>query len=235
MILYTEEFGDGEPIIFLHTGLQSGKTELTEQKDYFMEKYKVILPDLRGHGKSVADDLNDYFNLTAQDLFETMRHLEVESSHIVGCSIGALVGLTFAKRYPNNTKSLTLSGIMPEKPNNWIQINEDQSKDTAKILKDPNLKSYFDQIHEGNWTKLLGLTRSADWYPFELTKDLNTIGPPTLYIVGENNPLEVSGVIKYSKNNEQIHVAVIPYAGHNVHLEQPDIYNAILKSFLHER
>lgn len=33
MLLHAEVFGDGEPIVFLHTGLQTGMTDFEEQRD----------------------------------------------------------------------------------------------------------------------------------------------------------------------------------------------------------
>ncbi len=88
MLLHTEVLGDGEPIVFLHTGLQTGMTDFEEQRDYFQSRFKVILPDLRGHGKSTSREISNYYEDCAADLKETLDHLGVESAHIVGCSIG---------------------------------------------------------------------------------------------------------------------------------------------------
>ena len=71
MILHTEVLGDGEPLVFLHTGLQTGKTDFEYQRDYFRNSYKVILPDLRGHGKSITNDITNFFEDSAIDLEET--------------------------------------------------------------------------------------------------------------------------------------------------------------------
>lgn len=124
MILHTEISGSGEPLVFLHTGLQTGKTELDLQETHFKNNYQVILPDLRGHGKSVTDDYSNYFHKASNDLAETFKHLDIDSAHIVGCSIGALVGLDFAKKYPEKGKTLTLSGVIPEKPSDYDEMNK---------------------------------------------------------------------------------------------------------------
>lgn len=232
MILHTEITGDGEPLVFLHTGLQTGKTELSLQKNYFKDHYQVILPDLRGHGKSVSEDYTDYFHKTASDLAETLHDLEIEAAHIVGCSIGALVGLVFAKKYPKRVKTLTLSGIIPEKPNNYEEMTKEEMKNTKGLLENTEAVAYFDSIHEGNWKKLMKVTQKEEWYPFEETKDLSMLDMPILYIVGEKNKHEVLGTISYPEQNKAIHVSTIPFAGHTVHLEQPDIYNKIVEKFL---
>ena len=68
MILHTEVYGEGEPIVLLHTGLQTGTTDFEKQREVLQESMKVIVPDLRGHGKSVSDDFSNYFEDAADDL-----------------------------------------------------------------------------------------------------------------------------------------------------------------------
>ncbi len=224
--------GTGEPIIFLHTGLQTGKTELDAQREYFNQNYQVILPDLRGHGKSTSDDFSDYFNRSANDLAETLDALDLRTVHIVGCSLGALVGLVFAKQYSDRVSSLTLSGIMPEKPSDWEKLNQNETEQIEEVLKDPGTLNYFDTIHKGNWKALLKITQDPGWYPFNITSDLSMVHCPTLFIVGEHNAHETVGAIKYPEMNPKIHTAIIPFAGHTVHLDRPEVYNKILEIFL---
>ncbi|SES90845.1 Pimeloyl-ACP methyl ester carboxylesterase [Oceanobacillus limi] len=231
MILHTEVSGSGEAIVFLHTGLQTGKTELDLQREYFKQKYKVILPDLRGHGKSVSNNLSDYFHRSAKDLAETLEELGLPSAHIVGCSLGGLVGLVFAKNHPDMVKSLTLSSIIPEKPADWEKINQEDVENTAKIVEDPDTANYFNAIHDGDWKELLHSTQNTDWYPFDETADLSMLNMPILFIVGEQNEHETIGTITYPKTNENIHVSIIPFAGHVVHLDQPEMYNKIVEGF----
>ena len=114
MILHTTILGEGEPVVFLHTGLQTGMSDFEHQREYFQLKYKVILPDLRGHGESITNDFSNFFVDSASDLLDTLNHLKLKSIHIVGCSLGALVGLIFAKAFPERVKSLTISGVMPD-------------------------------------------------------------------------------------------------------------------------
>lgn len=233
MILHTEILGEGEPIVFLHTGLQTGTTDFEYQRDYFKEKYKVILPDLRGHGKSVSNDFSNYFEDSAKDLAETLEALGIHSAHIVGCSLGALVGLYFAKQFPSFVKSLSLSGIIPEKPKNWSVLQKEEAERQAHLLLNEEVVQYFDDLHQSDWRKFLDLT-NKDGYPFEETKNLTDVDCPVLYLVGEGNPLETKGAVLYPKMKSDVHVAIIPFAAHLVHTEQPEIYSQILKRFIEE-
>ena len=236
LILQTEIFGEGEPLIFLHTGLQTGMTDFEYQREYFKDKYKVILPDLRGHGKSVTDVINkDFFEDSAKDLEETLAHLDVESAHIIGCSLGGLAGLCFAKRFPHRVESLVLSGVIAEKPEDWLERHREEVESQRSLLEDEKSIKYFNALHESDWRQFLKLAREEDWYPFDLTKDLNGIHSPVLYMVGDGYAAECKSALMYQSLHEEIHVAIIPFAAHLVHDQQPDLYSRILQSFLEKR
>ncbi|MCT2536249.1 alpha/beta hydrolase [Aquibacillus koreensis] len=232
MILHTEVLGDGEPIVFLHTGLQTGLTDFEIQRDYFKDKYKVILPDLRGHGESVTDDLSNFFEDSAEDIADTLNNLDVDSAHIVGCSLGALVGLSFAKRFTKKTKSLTISGVMCEKPNNWLELHKQDMERQEQLMKNDEIIGYFSNLHKSDWKQSLEIAKDENWYPFEITKDLEGITSPVLFMVGEGNKPETKGALLYPSIKDDVHVSIIPFASHLVHSEQPDVYTKILEKFI---
>ncbi len=232
MLLHREINGTGEPLFFLHTGLQTGGVDFQQQKEFFQKDYQVIQPDLRGHGKSVTDDYSNIIQDSVEDLKETMDHDNISSAHFAGCSMGGLIALAFAKQYPEYVKSLALSGILPRKPTNWKELTAEDTKQVAEIIKSEEAIAYFDDIHDGDWRTLLSSTEDSDWYPFELTGDLSDLEMPTLFLVGEERELETKGIEVYPAMNDKIHVSVIPFAGHNVHLEQPELYSSILALFL---
>ena len=137
MILHTKVVGEGEVIVFLHTGLQTGESDFVYQREHFRKDYKVLLPDLRGHGKSKVDEIDvvNFFEGSATDLNETLDYFEIKNAHIVGESLGALVGLVFAKRFPERVTSLTLSGITSVKPHNWDELKLIDEKMQMLVLK----------------------------------------------------------------------------------------------------
>ncbi|HJF31954.1 MAG TPA: alpha/beta hydrolase [Sporosarcina psychrophila] len=234
MILHTTIVGNGGPIVFLHTGLQTGSTDFEYQREHFKENYKVIMPDLRGHGKSKVDqiDILHFFENSVVDLVDTLNHLEVKKAHIVGASLGALVGLVFIKRYPDRVKSLTLSGVTSEKPSNWAELQRVDASMQMAILENEDAVNYFNGIHLSDWQSFIRTSQEHDWYPFEETSEVSSIQCPALIIVGEDKKHEVIGALKYQAMNELFHVAIVPFASHLVHSEQPEIYTAILDKFL---
>lgn len=232
MILHTEAYGEGEPVVFLHTGLQTGQTDFVAQREALRNNRKVFVPDLRGQGQSVNNDFSNYFEDAAEDLRETMDHLQVDTLHLVGCSLGGLVGLLFAKKYPERIESLTLSGITADKPDDWAESHAQDVKLQSALLENKESVSQLDQLHQSDWKQFIYMARDIDWYPFDYTSNLNGISAPILFIVGEGNKAEVASASKYQGLHENVHVAVLPFSTHLVHVQQPKLYTEILLEFL---
>ena len=101
----------GAAIIFLHF---SGANLMMWQRvvPYFQDRYRVILVDLRGHGKSDIPEDGYHMDEMALDVIGVMDYLQIEKAHILGSSLGAEVGLSLAANYPERVISLILDGAM---------------------------------------------------------------------------------------------------------------------------
>jgi len=102
---------EGDVIIFLHF---SGVNLMMWQPiiPYFQDHYRLILVDLRGHGKSDKPETGYHMDEMARDVIGVMQHLKLERAHIVGSSLGAEVGLSMAANYPEKVISLVCDGAL---------------------------------------------------------------------------------------------------------------------------
>ncbi len=232
MILNLDLIGEGEPVVFLHTGLQTGASDFKLPREILKDQRKVLFPDLRGHGKSIHDEFQNYFVDSAKDLKETLDDINIDKVHLVGCSLGGLVSLLFAKQYPERITSLTLSGVTADKPDNWDELHADEASFQKELLNNKELVRQLDQRHESDWKQFIRMAENKDWYPFDFTSDLEGIKVPILYIVGEGNKAEVESAVKYQRQYENVHVSVIPFASHLVHEQKPLVYAQQLEEFL---
>ncbi|GAK14598.1 alpha/beta fold hydrolase [Geomicrobium sp. JCM 19039] len=232
MILHTEVRGDGEPVVFLHTAFQTGVHDFEHVAFDLQADFKVILSDLRAHGKSVTEDVEDYYAKCADDLNETLEHLGVESAHIIGYSLGGMIGIFFAKQHHSRVRSLTFSGVMPEVPDNWDELSKAEADEITAVMNSRESAAQLDEIHGQGWRALAHFFLQPNWYPFEAIGDLRSIQAPMLFMVGESQPHETLGVQRYPAMNDGVRVAVIPFAGHHVQSEQPELYAKILRLFI---
>jgi 2-succinyl-6-hydroxy-2,4-cyclohexadiene-1-carboxylate synthase len=101
----------GQAIIFLHF---SGANLMMWQRvvPYFQDQYRVILVDLRGHGKSDSPETGYHMDEMARDVIGVLNELGIEKAHIIGSSLGAEVGLSLATNHPERVISLILDGAM---------------------------------------------------------------------------------------------------------------------------
>lgn len=102
---------EGDAIILLHF---SGANLMMWQRavPYFQDHYRLILVDLRGHGKSDKPETGYHIDEMARDVVGIMDHLRLERAHIVGSSLGAEVGLSLAANYPGRAISLVCDGAL---------------------------------------------------------------------------------------------------------------------------
>jgi pimeloyl-ACP methyl ester carboxylesterase len=100
-----------DAIIFLHF---SGANLMMWQRaiPYFQDQYRLILVDLRGHGKSDKPETGYHMDNMASDVIGVMQALNIEWAHIVGSSMGAEVGLSLAANYPEKVLSLVCDGAL---------------------------------------------------------------------------------------------------------------------------
>jgi pimeloyl-ACP methyl ester carboxylesterase len=95
----------GEPVILLHGGLANA--------NYWgglvralQSRYRVIVMDSRGHGRSTRDDKPYGYDLMAADVIELMDFLKIPKAAIVGWSDGAIIGLDIALNHPERLTKL---------------------------------------------------------------------------------------------------------------------------------
>ena len=103
--------GDGDTIIFLH--FSSANLMMWQRIiPFFQEKYRLILVDMRGHGRSDRPEASHHIDEMAKDIAGMMERMEVKNAHIVGSSLGAEVGLSVAANYPDKVSSLVCDGAL---------------------------------------------------------------------------------------------------------------------------
>jgi proline iminopeptidase len=112
--LYIDESGtpDGIPVVFVHGGPGSG-CEFNSRCFFSPEKYRIILFDQRGAGRSTPH--TELTNNTTSDLVEDMEkireHLDIDKWIVFGGGWGATLGLAYAEQNVERVLGLILRGV----------------------------------------------------------------------------------------------------------------------------
>ena len=145
--IYVEESGNpkGTPVVFVHGG-PGGGTEPWQRQFFDPAKYRIVLFDQRGCGKSTP--FAELAENTTWDLVADMERirelLKIEQWVVFGGSWGSTLGLAYAETHPTRTKALVLRGIFLLRQ---MEIDWFYQKGTSFIFPD-QWEAYRDAIPE---------------------------------------------------------------------------------------
>jgi len=103
--LWYATFGHGEPVVMIHGGL-ANSNYWAHQVEALQDRYRVIVLDSRGHGRSSRDAQPYGYDLMASDVIALMDYLKIGKAAIVGWSDGAIIGLDIAMKNPDRVSGL---------------------------------------------------------------------------------------------------------------------------------
>ena len=115
--LFYREKGNGEPFVLLH-GNGEDSSYFKHQIEYFCDRYRVIAPDTRGHGKSPRGTSPFTIRQFSCDLYDFMKNHQIpKRSTQLPIEIGYKIAKHFAKRSAEANKNAELLGLMVNDPN----------------------------------------------------------------------------------------------------------------------
>lgn len=242
-----------EVVAFLN-GVAMSTESWILQTSFFNNRYRVLLHDFRGQGKSgFTGEVN--FEQHAEDLKELLDYLQIEEIHLVGVSYGAEVGMYFALMFPERVKTLTLGTATSESDpllksmvHSWIEAAKTFDGQLLFKVMTPLVYANPFLAERGEWLERRGrvfakiatqqwfegfMALCANFLTLNITDRLTELKVPTLVVSGEEDLLKP---LKYSHMlHRQIagaKLAVVKDAGHAVYLEKPEEFNATVLHFI---
>lgn len=99
------DVGDGPAIIFIH-GIGARRDLWQPVVDRFKDRYRCVSYDLRGHGESPLPTGSFTLDNLVDDVERLRVRLGIDRAHLIGHSLGGMIGPRYALRYPGRTRSL---------------------------------------------------------------------------------------------------------------------------------
>ncbi len=110
--LYYEDAGAGRPLLFVH-GWSFSSRIWTRQREYFARNYRCIVPDLRGHGRSMPSRSGYGIEFLSSDVESFIDMLSLTDVTLVGWSLGVLAVLA---AYPSVQERLAAMVLLSGTP-----------------------------------------------------------------------------------------------------------------------
>ncbi|MCK5700430.1 MAG: alpha/beta fold hydrolase [Cyclobacteriaceae bacterium] len=254
MNLFYQTFGNGMPLFILHGLFGSSDNWVTLGKK-FAENYRVVLVDMRNHGRSPQSDSWNY-PVMAEDIYRLAANLGFNNINLIGHSMGGKVGMTLAGERPGFLNKLVVADIAPRyypiRHRNIIdgllsislqQIKSRNEADVklANYIQNPGIRGFLlknlekDSKGGFNWKLNLEVINNHIENVGEATIPSNKISTPSLFIRGINSDYitdeDIMEIRKYYANSI---VESIGNAGHWLHAEQPEAFMNTINEFLDE-
>jgi len=226
------------------------------------EDRRRILVDLVGHGGSDGPSAPDDYRMGSclEDLCRVMDALGESRVHLIGYSMGARVGLAFAAGHPDRVCSVVLVGARAgiEDPVARRRRIEDDERLARRILQEGiewfvdhwmSLPLFASQECLGSRALAMARTLRLRNRPQRLAlslrgmgagaqpplfPDLHLVSAPVLLVVGAEDARFLAIARDLQPRLPRALLEIIPEAGHAAHLENPEAFDGIARTFLRD-
>jgi len=247
--LYFQIKGQGQPVVFIH-GLGSSARDWQWQVPALRKRYQVVTFDLRGHGQSGKPRGPYSVALFAADTAELIERLDVAPAHVVGISLGGMIGLQLAVSAPGLVRSLT---VVNAGPGFVIRTVRDRLKVLQRqvIVRVLGMRKMGEVLSQQLFPKpgqedlrRLFVERWAENDPrayrdslraavgWSITEHLESIQCPTLVIAADQDYTPVAAKEAYVARMPRAELVVIADSRHATPVERPEEFNQALMAFL---
>lgn len=257
--LYYEEAGQGDAIVFAHEFSDDCRS-FAGQVAHFAPRYRCVVYNARGFAPSEAPEALDAYSQeqSVEDMAGLMRHLGIESAHVVGISMGSMTTLHFGLRHPEMARSLVICGTGPGdtarakarfeaeigdfiadiETRGWARVAEDYGlTDDRRRLRDKNPPAYaaFQErlaMRAVNGPlQTLRRTVTGRALLADLSEQLEAMVVPTLILTGDEDHVCIDTSLYLKRLLPAAGLSIVPGTGHAVNLEEPELFNRTLDSF----
>ncbi|NEH60257.1 alpha/beta fold hydrolase [Rhizobium leguminosarum] len=226
--MYYAEYGEGDPILFIHGGLGNAEVWGHQVAD-FAKDHRVIVADSRGHGRSTRSQQPFGYDLMTSDYVALLDYLKIDKVTLVGWSDGGIIGIDMAMKHPekltrviaqaaNVTTDGVKADVMDNKTfNDYINVAGEQYR---KLSPTPNeYDAFVKQISE------MWATQPA-W----TAADLGKISVPVTLAIGDHDEaVKLDHTEMMAKQIPGAKLVILKDVSHFAMLQDPAAYDGMIR------
>lgn len=244
-----QDAGTGIPVILIH-GLDGNLAGFYSLKKELKKHYRVIVYDVRGHGKSThptSYNLNDHI----KDLIMLMQQLGIKSAHLLGHDMGGIIAQAFTEKYKEKVRSLTIISSKSEDiVHGFTKLMIEHQDKVAGFNKSEALLILFPYIYKKSDVAMKWFQRQrlyskqddedsavASRALLDTENQSNTvtydINVPTMIVDGRYDPIIINKENQQFENQfKNINYVLFNDSGHAPHIEEEEKFLTLYLNFV---
>jgi pimeloyl-ACP methyl ester carboxylesterase len=247
--IYYECEGGGPPLLMIH-GLGSSGDDWAFQREEFARHFTLILPDLRGSGRSAKPPGPYSIVQFAADLWGLLDALGIESTHLLGFSLGGAVAQEMALLQSARVRKLVLCNALAnyrtDTPRKWMEARMQVAlvhvlglRRTARLIANrlfphedqaPKRQRVVDVVVANPKSAYLATIHALiGWSALER---LQVIACPVLILAAEHDYTPLAAKRDEAAHFPQMEFVVIEGSRHGTPFDAIERFNACVLDFL---
>jgi len=248
LALNYEQEGAGTDLVLIH-GLGSDLHAWDADVPVLARYHRVLRFDVRGFGASDKPPGPYAPSLFARDLDALLSGCAVRDAHVLGISLGGVIAQRFALEYSSRVRSLVLVSTSSEvgvqaiaawrRLADMVERNgfDARSADASRafsagfVQRHPEIVADVGRRNAANDPRAYAAAARAV-SDYHWTADLPRLRIPTLILQGADDQLTPpGGSVKMQRALPAARLLMVADAGHNLPLEQPELFRASVLAF----
>lgn len=231
---YTET-GSGPPLVLLHGGLATSEMWNTSHVALLATRYRVFMPDSRGHGKTTNPAGTLSYPQLADDAAGFCSALDLRSPVFVGYSDGGQAGIEIGLRHPTLARAFVLGGVVTKPSDAYFAALAKMGITTPGEVNLDTMRSEFGEMFDyivsgphANWESFVKQIATL-WLtvPTYTPEELSRIATPCLVICGDRDTGSADDAIPLFRALPLAELAIVPQSKHGAASKQMFWVNVI--------
>jgi 2-hydroxy-6-oxonona-2,4-dienedioate hydrolase len=250
-VRYLDRNKRGTPLLLLH-GLGGSIESWTNNIRSLSTKFRIIALDLPGFGLSDKPKISYSINFYVNFLEKFVKRIKLKHFFIIGSSLGGHIAIEFTIRNRKNVDKLILispAGSLPKTFKGTKELREyirivraRSSREVSRILSSIDnsmvCRSYADAIYKrlslpGAKQAFISALRGSAMAQ-RYNNKLERIDTDMLLIWGREDRMIPLRFIRPFMEHGKSRITILEKCGHRPHVENPKLFNKIVKDFLIE-
>lgn len=239
--MYYEIHGAGSPLVLIHGGGSTIRSNFSAILPILSKKHKVIAVELQAHGHTSDRDAPETFDQDADDVAALLKHLKIDKADILGFSNGGTTTMKIGMKYPSLVNKLVIISAMYKREGMFNGFFEMMEKATLKDMPE-HLQHAFLEINNDSAALLnmfnkdrMRMINFKDWK----NEDLSLITAPSLIVLGDKDVVTTEHAVEMNRMIKGSELLILPgnhgsFIGEGTDQpgEMPALTVAIIEEFL---